>query len=101
MATKSSRKYNIPIGAFCSHSRMRKVFCKSEVPHEYESQRNKKDEEDLLSKVDEAGILGYKLPKSPNDSPDCIRFLLASYRLCTRQVLIEREPYVLVRRIDK
>ena len=75
-----------------------------EFTNEYESQRNKKDEDDLLSKVDEAGILGYKLPKSPNsgdDSSDCIRFLLASYRLCTRQVLIEREPYVLIRRVEK
>jgi len=58
--------------------------------------RDKKDEEDLLAEVDKAGILGYKLPNTGD--PNCIRFLLASYRLCSRFVLIERQPYVLIRK---
>jgi len=70
--------------------------------------RNAKDENDLLVEVDKAGPLGYKLPNTGH--PDCIRFLLASYRLCSNSdmfgrniglILQEREPYVLVRKTNK
>jgi hypothetical protein len=69
------------------------------------SERDQKDEDDLLAEVDKAGPLGFKLTE-PNTS-DGLRFLLASYRLCSNSntygsnrglLLEEREPWVLIRK---
>lgn len=61
--------------------------------------RDKKDEEDLLAEVDKSGTSGFKIPNTGH--PDCIRFLLASYRLCSKMILVEKTPFTLIRRVEK